>query len=285
MKISIYKLLSVVLVALLVVGGVFYGIERHANAKQRRELTNQIADLEGMVQEAETLYSHRSVEVKNLKLKNEELNKIIKDRNEEAVALTEAVLKWKNKYIKVTKVSQSLSYTDPKRVEELAKELIQCEANSNADLDLISACEKLWEYVRARVEFDETQDPLRVYGFTLTNPPEAEINIEWIRDIKLSLVLTKDKNDLFRVYLDTNSPDLVPAELKLSVDPGILDRKWYEKIGVDGSVTVGQGVASSLGLRYDIFDSWSLGPSIILHYDGEKLRKTYGVSTTWYPFR
>lgn len=259
MKISVYKLLSIVLAGLLVVTAGFYGFERWSNARERRILTNQIADLEGTVQETETAYSRRAVEIKNLKLDNKELRQKIEDRDEEAVALAESVLKWKDKYIKIKNATETV--VDP-------------DGDPNTTDD-----------IRIRVDFEKEEDPLRVSGFTLTNPPEAEVSIEWMRDLKLSLILTKDDDDLFRVYLDTDSPDIVPSELKLSVDPSILDRKWYEKIGVDMGISGGEGVASTISLRYDVFNNWSIGPSVVLHYDGQRLRKTYGISTTYYPFR
>lgn len=259
MKMTVYKLLSVVLAGLLVAGGVFYGIERYTHAKQRRELTNQIAELEGVIQETETAFSRRAVETSNLKLKNKELQTKIEDRDEEAVALTETVLKWKTKYIKVKNATETVVDTDG-------------DPNTTDD-------------IRLRVDFAQIEDPIKVSGFTLTNPPEAEITIEWMRDLKLSLILTKDKNDLFRIYLDTDSTDVVPADLRLTVDPSILDRRWYEKIGVDGAVAAGEGIAFMVGLRYDVFDNWAIGPALMMHYDGNKLRKTYGISTTWRLFR
>jgi hypothetical protein len=265
--VNAYKFLSILLAIVIVGGGIFYGFERHSNAKKRRALTNQIAELEGVVKETETAYSRRAVEVDNLKLENEDLRNRIEDRDEEVVALSEAVLRWKNKYFKIKNAKQTVVIIE------------------GGPEGLDPNCEECLAGVRLRVDFADEQDPWRVSGFTLTTPAEAEVAIEWTRGLNLSLVLTKDKDDLFRVYLDTDSPDLIPADLKLSVDPSILEKRWYEKIGIGSDLTVGEGVVSSVKIVYDVFDNWSLGPVIMLNYDGNELRKTYGVSTTWYPFR
>jgi hypothetical protein len=262
-----YKLLSILLAVVLAGGGIFYAFERSSNSSKRRELNNQIAELEGTVQETETAFSRRAIEVSKLKLDNEELRDKIKDRGEEAVALSEAILKWKDKYFKIKDATESA-------VDHEGKVVI-----------IEPGCEECFSKVRLRVDFEGEYDSFRVFGFTLTNPPYSEVTTTWIQGLKLSLVLTKDKDDLFRVYLDTDSPDLVPAELKLSVDPSILDRRWYEKIGMGSDITIGEGLVSSLKIVYDVFDNWSLGPVMMLNYDGDKLRKTYGISTTWYPFR
>lgn len=264
---KIYKLLSIVLATLLLVGGAFFVFEKYSNSKKRRELNNLIAGLTDVVQETETAYSRRAVETDNLRLENEELRTKINDRDEEAVVLTETVIRWKNKYIKAKNTKET--------VVDKEDRIVVIEPQ----------CEDCFAAVRFKVDFDETQDPLRVHGFTLTNPSEAEINIEWIRDLKLSLILTKDDDDLFRVYLDTNDSDVETSDLKLSVDPSILDRSWYEKIGVDGAIGIGEGFASLIGLRYDVFDNWAIGPAVILYYDGNSLKKMYGISTTFYPFR
>jgi hypothetical protein len=244
-----YKYLSILLGVLILGGGIFYSFERYSNAKKRKELSNQIAVLEGTIKETETAYSK------------------INDRDEEVVMLTETVLKWKSIYFEIKDATEKV-------VDEEGVEVV-----------LSPDCDFCFVGRRFMVAFDEKQDPLRVHGHTMTNPPEATVNIEWIRDIQLTLILTKGEDDLFRIYLDSNTSDIVPTELRLLVDPSILDKKWYEKIGMNNYVVVGEGVGSSLSIMYDFFDHWSLGPSVFLYYDGQDLKKLYGISSVWYPFR
>jgi len=251
-----YKVLSIALAALMLVGGSFYLFERSANSKKRRELNNKVAELTGMVQETETAFSRLAKESNDLVIENDEIKALLKDRDEEAVALTEVALRWKSKYFKAKNVTQTV---------------VPSEDGED----------------RIRVDFSHEEDPLRVSGFTLTNPPEAEVSIEWTRDLKLSLILTKDEDDVFRIYLDSDADvgGITFGDLKLSVDPSILGRKWYEKIGIGGAITVGEGVASNLSLMYNVVDDWSVGPTVLLYYDGNTLKKLYGVNALWYPFR
>jgi hypothetical protein len=261
-----WKYLSILLAGLLVVSGIFYIVERSSNKKVRRELNNEIAKLEGVVKETETAYSRRALEVRDLEIKNKDLSVKIKDRDEKITALGEAVLKWKGKYFKI-KGTQSVVDSD----------------GNETSLDL--ECRECLIGKRFIVGFDETKDHWRVWGNTITNPPEAEINISWASGLRLSFILTRNEDDTFRLYLDSDSPDLVPAELELAIDPSVFEKKWYEKIGVGLDIGVGEGVYSAVQLHYDIFDDLFVGPKLIWTYDGNKLRKLYGATFGWYPFR
>lgn len=261
-----YKYVSIVLAGALVVLGGFYLFERHARSGIERELNNKIAKLEGTIKETQTAYSARALEIEDLKASNEDLQKIISGRDEEIAALGEVVLKWKAKYFKIKDASQTVVDNDGGQVEVPAD------------------CQTCLKDLRFRVDFEKVQDYLKVSGHTLTNPPYAEVGVTWERELKLSFILAK-KDNVYRLYFDSHSPDLVASRLTLKVDPSVFERKWYEKILLNGSLSVGSGVASGIGVGYDILPDFYIGPNIIFNYDGQKMRKLYGVSVGWYVFR
>ncbi len=256
-----YKLVSgVLLVALLVLGATTL-YTRHKNNQLITQLNNKVATLEGTLKETETAASVRAVELENLKSQNKELQGIMDKRDEEVAALGKIILLWKKKYFEIKDAQGSVEGEVPVGCEECAKTL------------------------RLRVDFGQTQDYLRVDGYTLTNPAYAELEVRWERPLKLSFILAK-KDDKFRLYVDSNSPDIIPGELTLTVDPSVFEKKWYEKLYVGGSLNVGEGIATSLGIGYEFTKNISAGPSVFVFYDGQRrMFKLYGANVQWYPFR
>lgn len=262
-----YKYLSILLgLGLLVLGG-FYLWERHSNSVAQTALNNEIAKLEGTIRETETASSVRALEIEDLKSKNKDLQKVIDQRDEEVAALGEAVLKWKTKYFQIKDATGTVVGGDGTTVVEIPAD-----------------CQTCLKDLRFRVDFNEEKDYLKIEGFTLTNPAYAELSVGWTRELKLTFLLTK-KDDNFRLYFDSNTPDLIPGELTLKVDPSVFERKWYEKLGVSSSVSVlGDGVVFSLSAIYDITDNMFVGPNVALFpHDG--VGTAYGAIFGWYPFR
>jgi hypothetical protein len=246
-----YKFLSGILAILLVVGGIFYAVELNKSSKMRRDLSNEIAKLEGTIHEMEGVHSRRAIELEDLESENKDLQNTIEDRDEDILALTKANLRLKNKIIKI---------------EEAKEETVPGESGD-----------------RTKVSFDKVNDPVRVYGFTLTNPAYAEINLEWVRDLKLNLVLTRDDSKTYRVYLDSTGSDVEKAELKLLVDPSILDIKWYERIGVGMDLNMGsEDVMTTIRTFLQVYNKWMIGPNVSVSIEGKRF---YGINIGWFPFR
>jgi len=264
---KVYKYLSVVLVAVILVGGGFYLVEEKAHSNTRRTLTNEVARLEGTIRETETVSSRRAQEVKGLKSRNKDLQKIIKSRNEKIAALTEANIRLKDKVFTL----------------ESKEKIIDKDGN---EIELDALCRACIADKRFRVDFSQRDDPYLIEGFTLTNPPHAEVALKWTRDLHLDIVLTRDKSGNFRVYLDSRSGDVVPTELKLRIDPSAFTYRWYQKISTGGVLGLGerQGLLG-LSLQYDFTEALSAGPQVIWAYDGQQRDNIYGVSIRWYPFR
>jgi hypothetical protein len=276
-----YKVLSIVLACIVLVSGSLFAYEKHKHSKTKKQFFEKVGELEGTLKESEGLYSKRAIEISDLEdllsealTNNKEAKEKIKARDEDIAVITEASIRWKDKYFKIKGQETNVVYVPVDTIpdEELENVKLNCKA--------------CFDKFRLKVEFDQTQDILRVHGYTLTNPPEANLEVAWIKDLKLSLVLTKDDEDNFRIYLDSNNSSIESADLKLVIDPDVLKYKWYERISVSADLAFSN--YSSIGgikINYDIFENLYLGPSMFVVYDGLFFDKYYGFNIGWYIFR
>jgi hypothetical protein len=206
------------------------------------------------------------------------LQKVIKRNKEEVFALTDVALQWKNRYFEIKD----------------AKATVVNEAGTQP-ASLSAECEDCFAKTRIKVEFDQTKGDLRLFGFTITNPAQAQINLEWLKPLNLQLVLTKSDDGSFKVYLDEKDKEssgmIVPKELTLKIDPSVLSKKWFEKISLTANLSVGNsligptswGGMASVGAGYMITHNLNLGLQVSAAYTGN-VYLFYGASVTWFPF-
>jgi len=123
-----------------------------------------------------------------------------------------------------------------------------------------------------------------VTGFTLTNPPEAEVKLEWVEDLKLELNLTKDDDGNFRVY--TDSEDFQIGDIVLKIDPEVLETRWYERISFGADLAAGEyGAMLSLRPGYDVLEELNVNLLFVVLYDGASAKTFYGAGVNWFPWR
>ncbi len=187
--------------------------------------------------------------------------------------MTDIALQWKNRYFEIKD----------------AKQVVVNEAGTQP-ASLSAECEDCIAKTRIKEEFDQTKDDLRIFGYTITSPAQAQINLEWLKPLQLQLVLTKSEDGSFKVYLDQKDKEqaslIVPTELTLKVDPAVFYKKWYEKIALGLDVGASQfGVNSSIRIMYGIKPNLYLGPSVSAAalFSGQ-VAPFYGVSVLWLPF-
>lgn len=245
---------------------IFYQNKKHNT--EVRNLHNKLALSEQLVRETKDAWSSRAIEVENLKSENAQLQKVIKNNDEEIFAISQVSLRWQNKYYQIRDARQTI-------VSALA-------ASQPASLSVY--CADCIKDLRFRVDFNQTQDDLKVSGYTVTNPPEAFVNLEWQKDLTLNLTLTRDKSKSFKVYLDSKSNSVIPVSLNLKIDPSILERKWYEKIGVGADILGSQyGFATSIRAFYAVKSNLFVGAAVQMQFVGQ-FQSFYGVSVGWLPF-
>lgn len=264
----IYKYLSGALAILLLIAAGFYGYERYTHKRDKRQMLNEISKLEGTVQETESAYSRRAIEIEDLKAKSDELQEIIEARDEQILALSQASLRWKTKYFKMANATQTVVTSDPSEPTECAVQ---------------DGCPS----VRMRVDFEQEQDPIRVSGYTLTSPPYAEVAVEWIRPLNLEIILTKNDIDGLRLYVNPENSDVETAELQLFIDPSVMERAWYENIAFGVDVAAGSGAfQADVRVHYDFLANLYAGVMVVFQVDYTGVPRVFGgASIGWYPFR
>ncbi len=225
-----------------------------------------------VIDEKNGIYSVQNKKIKDLTNALDELiedGRLLKDeiekRSEQILALNSVSLKWKDKYLKL-QANQSV-------VDD-----------NNNPIEVSRSCQECLSSIRLKVDFEHKDSYLRVYGHTLTNPPEAEVNIQWLRELKLNFVITRTKDKEFKLYLDTDNSDIIPNQLSFIVDKKAFEPSFFERFSINSNILVGNGLFFSSGLMYD-FNKFSIGPSAGAYFNGNKLHPLYGVSASFYPFK
>ena len=227
---------------------------RHKHQQELRSLHNQLALSQQLVQETKTAFSSAALEASNLKAQNKDLQKQIKAKGERILAQSTVALKPKDQTVEIKEAKESVSPDN-----------------------------------RTRVDFEKVQDGLKVSGFTLTNPAEASVSLQWLAALNLELVLTKGPGNTYRVYID--SQQAIPVSLTLKVDPSVASRRWFERINLSASGAFGNsligpvafGGLASIGIGYQITNRLNLGVNVSAVYTGNVFL-FYGATVTWFPF-
>jgi hypothetical protein len=264
------KYFTIFLTVLVLGLSVGFWWQNKKHLEELNKLNNELAKTKQLVKETETAYSSAALELENLKTENTKLQDLIKKRKEEIFALAEVAIQWQNKYFDIKNAKETVVDIAGSQPASISTECSECLAN-----------------LRLKVDFEQTQDELKVSGFTLSNPAYAKIDVEWVKPLKLQLILTKTKEGNYKVYLDLKDKNnKVPTELTLKVDPSVLSYKWYEKIAVGADLGASQmGVNGSIRVMYGIKNNLYLGPSVTLSglFNGT-IAPFYGVSVLWLPF-
>jgi hypothetical protein len=276
---KLYKIISIVLASCLFLGGILFYFEKRAHSRIVDNLNNLIAKQEQTIKEKEGLYSAQSVKIDSLESQLSEmrdLKKIISERNEKIESLTKLALKWETKYFKIKDANQTVV-----SINDLIDPLDPLDPLDNTT----PACEECLSQYRLRVDFSQQSGNWMIEGFTLTNPAYAELSLKRLSDFLLSLVLAKN-NGKYRVYLSDENNEFAGAEINLLIDKDSFKRKWYEKIILNGGMSVGlRGGLFSGGLSYFMFDDLTIGPRVDMFFNGDESLIFYGVNVGWMPFR
>lgn len=200
------------------------------------ELATKLISTEQTLEIEKGLFARKSLEAEDLKdllsklgEDNAKLQKLIDDAQSEILTLNTLVIKWRKAYYVVLNGSQTETPPpvpgDPPRVE---------------------------------VTFDGRAGPLRLWGSTKTNPPQAFLNWEQIDPLKLTVAVVRNRDGTYSTIV--NSPDLnVQADITFSgTDPSVLRPKWYQRVWVDFGVEPLGTKGAQAGLSYRM-DRWSLG--------------------------
>lgn len=260
-KISAIVAASVVVVLL---GVIEY--QRRIHSAELRGLRNQVASRDQTVEIKDGLYRRATLEVENLTALLETSRKEVSSLKDELagdrqklLTVTELAVKWKRAYEAEASAHQ--------------EDLPPVVAPSGSDTESSA--------VRKKVTFARDFGYIGVDGYTLTDPAYAWVRVVQKRPLVLTLALSQGDDGKWSTYVTSSEKD-VGVDVRLSaVNPKLLSQKWYEKIGVQGTVAVGPGLVSAVGVTYRL-GSLQLGP--VAAYSPSISGAMYGVSVTWHPF-
>lgn len=247
-------ILGVLFAISLAAGGfLFWKLDREQRGAEtaRVEAQNRIAELSDTIQENENTWSRlaqeKEVELDSIRSYNAELADIIEGKDQEITTLTTTVARLRNVRVVVNR----------ENVEQTEEPT------------------ETGEGVRHRVEFDQTWNEfMRIQGFTLTNPAEAEINVGYTRNIRISVVTTQNEDLSWQTYVETDAPNLEIGEIESIVNPISRPQEgnpWYRNImlGVGVAVAVDGNMGQShIYAGYDAGD-WDLGVILGVQYSRE----------------
>lgn len=179
-----------ILVLILSSLGVFLFSKYSEEQKARLEAQNRIAEQSEVIRESQQTWSRLATQYEDLDRRlseiNEDLSKKITKRGEE-----------------ITSLSTALTKIRPIVIRFPEENIVQ-EPQENG---------------RIRVSFDRTEDPVRIHGFTLTDPAEAEVSVEFVRPLRLTSVITQRPDGSWNSYFDTDWENLEIEQVSTTVNP------------------------------------------------------------------
>lgn len=248
----------------LIFGGVF-ALKYNKAEEARIEAQNTIAEQSETIQEAEGIASRLATQYEDLQERlresNERLADLIDDRGEEILSLTRAIANLENIRVVVRNPVQ-----------------VDIEAPDGS--------------VRTRVDFDQEVDPIRVSGFTLTNPAQAELEVAFTRPLNLTSVVTQQEDGSWRSYIESDWPNLEISSIETSVNPlrSVVPR-FRERVILGGHLylTPNRAFDSGGGHIYMLFESetkrsLAIGPSVGISSVGGASRYNVGLQFQWRPW-
>lgn len=261
---SVLKYGSIALLILMVVGAIFAAITKNNYDNEMARLRNEVAGRDVTIEVQKGVFTKLSLETEDLRSalnsKDQQVQDLltqVKKNKEDLLAANQLVLKWKKAYEGIADAHQ----------EEVPP------------TDTTPA--------RKKVTFVKDFGAYKVSGFTLTDPAEAQVKLEQLKALALTLVISQDANKAWHAYA-TSSDDNTSVEISVSaVNPYMLDPKWYEKIEFNATVAGGQsglgfGVLAGIGVSYKI-KQFNIGPAFFLGI-GNSVDKYFGATVAWRPF-
>ena len=117
----------------------------------------------------------------------------------------------------------------------------------------ISACNQCLAANIIRVPFEAQEGFLHVSGWTNSGPALGEpgsynLDISWIKDIELSILLSQAEDGTWETFIDTNDLDVQISRIRSEITIEPFEQKWWQKLQLGGGLGFGAGGALVNGL-------------------------------------
>lgn len=213
------KVLIVALLIVVLILGFRSCAQDHQAESARVEYQNEIAELSRVVQESNDTWSRlaqeRSDSFDRLNEILPELADTIRQRDEQIMALARATASIRPIVVRVTEQTGANQSEEPGETPGAPS--------------------------RARVDFDTTHEEfVRIHGFTLTNPAEATVGVEFVRPVNFTVATTQAEDLSWRTYIQSDYPGLSIGEIESQVTPIVRRRGWEHdiEVGIFGAAAV-----------------------------------------------
>lgn len=249
--------------------GIFFFSKFSEEQKRRVDAQNQLAEQAEVVRENSETWSRLATQY-------EDLDRRLAEQGEGLKTVADLI---KERDEQITTLSQVVAKIRPTVIRFLPTNVVQTELPSQEGND----------QNRIRVQFDEEQDPVRVSGWTLTNPAEAEVSVSFTRPLRLASVVTQQRDGSWRSYFHSDWENLEIEEINTSVNPfpqtGQRAREAFiVGLGVDFTPTRPMdSIGGNIHLLYETNTKrrFTVGPTFgVNHISGES-RFQVGLMSQW----
>lgn len=257
-----YGLMGVI--ALLLVVVVWGAVGKWQTDREMARLRNEVAVRDQTIEVQKGVFTKLTIESDNLRKlldsKDEQIQGLtdqLKKSKEDLLVANQLVIRWKKAYEGAVDAHQ-----DPPDPEQPG---------------------------RTKVSFQKDWGMIGVKGWTFTNPPEAWVSVTQLRPLKVTVAVSQDKSGAWHTYA-TSSEENVGIDIALaSVNPYLLEPKWYEKIQLGASLAGGSGTGGfgfllGVDATYKV-GKFDIGPAVFVSFGaGTAVTPFFGAKFNWRPF-
>ncbi len=245
--------LAGVLAIVSVIGYGGYSCGARSRDAQIADLTTKLATSEQTIEIERGIVAKKSAELTDLAdllaktgAENERLAALVKRGQMEILTLNQLVVKWKKAYEAAVEASQT---EEPPVIPDGPP--------------------------RKKVTFSGRVGPITVDGHTLTDPPEAFLKWSQIDPLRLTLIVTKNKDGTFSSIVSSSDDDIATEITVSAVDVSVVAPTWKQRIWVNAGVDFLGDRRVFGGVSYH-FDRLALGAECSGWTDGSACGLTVG---------
>lgn len=260
-----------VIISLLLAVVVWGGVGKWSTDKEMTRLRNEAASNAQTIEVQKGVFTKLTLESNDLRTlldtKDEQIKGLVaqvKKSDETLLAANQLVVTWKRAYQGALAASQA--HIDPLTPDQPGRD---------------------------KVSFLKDWGAIKVKGWTLTNPPEAWVEVAQGLPLKLTVAISQDEKRQWHTYATSSDPNLNVDIALTAVNPYVLEPKWYENFSLGLTIAGGAGpdcigALGGIGINYKI-GKFNIGPVVFVSFLLSPIMPPiitafYGGQVAWRPF-
>lgn len=268
---------SVLVIVALVLASCCLLFVAEVNAREKAAI---ILDLQNqLAQSSETVENQKGV-FEKLTVQSENLQSILDTRSEEVRKLQEIVKKKDEEILTANRLAVHWRHAYEARLTDGVTSYVPSDGGVVEVPTADGGAETFSDPV---VTFTHDFGPFIVSGRTVaSSPPQAFLRVDQGRPLRISLLVTQAEDKSWRTRV-TSSEENMTVDVELSgVNPFILEKKWYENIGITADLGYADGLLVGIGATYKI-GHFHVGPKAWVSVS-DRFGKYFGLTVMWMPF-